>query len=92
MSKTPKIASVRRSPPLCFDTIDYIDKATAPDYLTKAQCNDFDMARDFLQAYTGSLGTFTSYRGDVERLLLWTWFIAEKILEDLKRSDMAPRT
>lgn len=88
MSKTPKFASVRRSPPPCFDTIDYIDKATAPDYLTKAQCNDFDMARDFLQAYTGSLGTFTSYRRDVERLLLWTWFIAEKILEDLKRNDI----
>jgi integrase len=24
----------------------------------------------------------------VERLLLWTWFIAEKILEDLKRNDI----
>jgi hypothetical protein len=49
-----------------------MEKAAAGDYLTKAQRNDFDMARDFLQAYTGSLGTFTSYPRDVERLLLWT--------------------
>ena len=88
MPKNTKIASARRSPPPCFDAVDYIDDATAPEYLSKAQRNDFAMARDFLQAYTGSLGTFTSYRRDVERLLLWTWFIAEKILEDLKRNDV----
>ena len=88
MSKIVKIASVRRSPPACFDTIEYIEDTTAPDYLTAAQRNDFDMAREFLRAYTGSLGTFTSYRRDVERLLLWTWFIAEKTLEDLKRGDI----
>jgi integrase len=88
MPKPTKIASARRSPPPCFDAIDYIDNAAPPDYLSAAQRNDFAMARDFLQAYTGSLGTFTSYRRDVERLLLWTWFIAEKILEDLKRNDI----
>jgi len=68
--------------------MDYIKNAVAPDYLIQSQRNDFDMARDFLTAYTGSLGTFTSYRRDVERLLLWTWFIAEKLLEDLKRDDI----
>jgi integrase len=88
MSETAKIASTRRSPPACFDTIEHIEDATAPNYLTFAQRNDFDMAREFLRAYTGSLGTFTSYRRDVERLLLWTWFIAEKTLEDLKRGDI----
>jgi len=88
MSKTLKIATARRAPPPCFDAIDYIDNAMPPDYLSTAQRNDFDMARDFLQAYTGSLGTFTSYRRDVERLLLWTWFIAGKVLEDLKRNDV----
>jgi site-specific recombinase XerD len=88
MSEVVKIASVRRAPPACFDTIEYIDDATAPGYLTSAQRNDFDMARNFLQAYTGSLGTFTSYRRDVERLLLWAWFIAETNLEAIKRSDI----
>jgi site-specific recombinase XerD len=88
MPEVVKIASIRRSPPACFDTIEYIEDATAPDYLTPAQRNDFDMARDFLRAYTGSLGTFTSYRRDVERLLLWTWYIAEKILEDLRRDGI----
>ena len=88
MTKTTKIATARRAPPPCFDAIDYIDSAMPPTYLSKAQCKDFGMARDFLQAYTGSLGTFTSYRRDVERLLLWTWFISEKVLEDLKRNDI----
>ena len=46
------------------------------------------MARGFLQAYTGSLGTFNSYRRDVERLLHWSWHIAGKILEELKREDI----
>ena len=56
MPEVVKIASIRRSPPACFDTIEYIEDAAAPDYLTPAQRNDFDMARDFLRAYTGSLG------------------------------------
>ena len=88
MSKPVKIASMRRSPLACFDTIEYIDDAIAPDYLTPAQRNDFDMARSFLQAYTGSLGTFTSYRRDVERLLHWAWYIAEKRLGKLKRDEI----
>lgn len=79
---------MRRSPLACFDTVKYIDDIVAPDYLTPAQSNDFNMAKSFLQAYTGSLGTFNGYRRDVERLLHWTWHIAGKILEDLKREDI----
>jgi len=81
-------ASLRRAPTACFDTVKQIDTVAAPAYLTPAQRNDFDMARSFLQAYTGSLGTFNSYRRDVERLLQWTWHIADKLLEELKREDI----
>lgn len=88
MLKPTKIASMRRAPLACFDTAQYIDDIVAPDYLTSVQSNDFSMARSFLQAYTGSMGTFNSYRRDVERLLQWTWHIVGKILEDLKREDI----
>lgn len=79
---------MRRAPLACFDTVKQIDDIVAPVYLTTAQLNDFGMVRGFLQAYTGSLGTFNSYRRDVERLLHWTWHIAGLILEDLKREDI----
>jgi len=88
MLKKASNASMRRAPVVCFDTVKHIDSIAAPTYLTKTQRSDFDMARSFLQAYTGSLGTFNSYRRDVERLLHWTWHIANKILEDLKREDI----
>jgi len=88
MPKTTPTPSMRRAPLACFDTIKQIDTVVAPTYLTRGQRNDFDMARSFLQAYTGSLGTFNSYRRDVERLLHWTWHIAGNVLEDLKREDI----
>jgi len=86
--KPTPVASMRRAPQACFDTVKQIDDIAAPGYLTTAQSNDFDMARSFLQAYTGSLGTFNSYRREVERLLHWTWHIADKLLEEIKREDI----
>ena len=79
---------MRRAPTALFDTIKQIDTIVAPAYLTPAQRKDFDMARSFLQAYTGSLGTFNSYRRDVERLLQWTWHIGDKHLGSVKREDI----
>ena len=43
---------------------------------------------DFLKSYTGSLGTFNSYRREVERLLQWCWLIKQKTLPDIKREDI----
>lgn len=88
MPKPLELASMRRVPLACFDTLKHIDSIVAPEYLTTAQRNDFGMAKSFLQAYPGSLGTFNSYRRDVERLLHWTWHIAGEILEELKREDI----
>jgi hypothetical protein len=63
MPKTPQKTSMRRAPLACFDTVKQIDDIVAPAYLTSAQRNDYDMARSFLQAYTGSLGTFNRRYG-----------------------------
>ena len=88
MPKSNPIASMRRAPLACFDTLKYIDSCVAPDYLTPAQVQDFEMTRSFLQAYVGSMDTFNAYRRDIERLLHWCWHIAGKTLQQLKREDI----
>lgn len=82
------IASMRKAPPACFDSLEHIAECKAPAYLSPEQINDFEMALSFLQQYTGSTGTFNSYRRDLERLLHWCWHIAQKNLDSLKREDI----
>ena len=82
------IASMRKAPPACFDSLEHMTECKAPAYLSPEQTNDFEMALSFLQQYTGSTGTFNSYRRDLERLLHWCWHIAEKTLDSLKRDDI----
>jgi len=82
------IASMRKAPPACFDSLEHITECKAPAYLSPEQINDFKMALSFLQQYTGSTGTFNSYRRDLERLLHWCWHIAQKNLDSLKRDDI----
>lgn len=49
---------------------------------------DFERTLEFLKCYTGSKGTFNSYRRDIERLLHWSWNICEKTLSELTREDI----
>lgn len=49
---------------------------------------DFSKALLFLSSYTGSLGTFNSYRREVERLLQWCWLVRKTSLPDLRREDI----
>ena len=75
-------------PPLpLFDSLEHIHKisveATQPKYP-----EDFEKVLSFLKSYTGSLGTFNAYRREVERLLQWSWHVADKSLKDLKREDI----
>ncbi|MDP3559199.1 MAG: site-specific integrase [Legionellaceae bacterium] len=49
---------------------------------------DFERSFSFLKSYTGSQGTFNSYRREVERLLQWAWRIQNKILPELRREDI----
>ena len=49
---------------------------------------DFTHTLNFLKSYTGSLGTFNSYRREAERLLHWCWHIQKKTLPELKREDI----
>jgi len=73
------------SPKPLFDILENID-----DLLNHAVFNhdDYRHATAFLKAYTGSQGTFNAYRREVERLLQWSWFIANKSVKDLRRADI----
>lgn len=82
------MADMRHPPLACFDSIAFIDHCSPAADLTAEQCNDFAVARAFLTNYVSSVGTFNSYRREVERLLQWTWHIAFKTLDTLKRDDI----
>ncbi len=72
-----------------FDNLNYLHKnhehAILPDPRFEA---DFYYSLNFLKSYTGSLGTFNSYRREAERLLQWTWLIKQTTLPLLKRDDI----
>ena len=72
-----------------FDSIAHIhhnhERAILPDEQYR---EDFHFSLTFLKSYTGSLGTFNSYRREVERLLQWSWHIAHKKLPALTRDDI----
>ena len=50
--------------------------------------HDFNYCLNFLKSYTGSQGTFNSYRRETERLLQWSWLIKSKTIDELKRDDI----
>lgn len=56
--------------------------------ITESMVKDYRMALSFLYSYRGSPDTFRAYRRDIERLLQWCWFVANKSILDLKREDI----
>ncbi|MFI4937468.1 MAG: tyrosine-type recombinase/integrase [Candidatus Berkiellales bacterium] len=72
-----------------FDSISFLEKnnlqniSQVPD-----STHDYIHAKAFLKAYNGSEATFNAYRREVERLLHWSWLIANKPVKDLRRQDI----
>lgn len=50
--------------------------------------DDYRYAHLFLYSYRGSHATFSSYRREIERFLHWTWKVAGKSLNSVKRDDI----
>ncbi len=72
-----------------FDNLNHLHKNHEHVVLPNEQLrNDFNYSLTFLKSYTGSQGTFNSYRRETERLLQWTWLIKNTCLEYLKRDDI----
>lgn len=72
-----------------FDSLNHLNKnaesVIIPDLRFK---KDFNHTLNFLKSYTGSQGTFNSYRREAERLLQWCWLIRNKTLPELKHEDI----
>ena len=77
-----------KQPLALFDALEHIKNQTPPNHLSSKQHKDFSVCITFLKSYTGSIGTFNSYRREVERLLHWCWMVAKKTLQDIKRDDI----
>lgn len=72
-----------------FDTLDNLHKNAENVILPNQRVkSDFEHTLNFLKSYNGSVGTFNSYRREVERLLQWCWHINNKMLSELKRDDI----
>lgn len=50
--------------------------------------HDYQQVLLFLYSYRGSLDTFNAYRRELERLLQWSWWVAERSILSLKRLDI----
>ncbi len=72
-----------------FDSLEYVNKNAANAILPNNRFQlDFNYALDFLKNYVGSVGTFNSYRREVERLLQWSWRIKELSITALTREQI----
>ena len=49
---------------------------------------DFIYSLRFLYNYRGSEDTFNSYRREIDRLLIWSWFVKKSSILELKRLDI----
>lgn len=81
--------SSKKSPLPLFDSLEHIDKI-----LTQKKLHNFTNEDDlfhalaFLKCYKGSIGTFNSYRREIERLLQWCKHIAKISLKQIKRDNI----
>jgi len=87
-ASTNNASELRKAPLALFDAMDYVRHQSTPSGINEAQLKDFDMALSFIASYTGSQGTFNSYRREVERLCQYTWLVANLTLQDLKREHI----
>lgn len=77
------------SPLAIFDSRQNINISPCYNYLQDAYHKpDIVIARSFLAGYTGSQGTFNSYRREIERLIHWAALVQHKTLAQLKRVDI----
>jgi len=77
------------SPQPLFDTLQNINESL-PEFegVLAFAADDYKHTLEFLKSYDGNQATFNAYRREVERLLHWSWLIAEKSVKDLRRNDI----
>ena len=79
--------TVKPSP--LFSTLETIQDSQLPAHINLPFAQqDFKIIKSFLMQYTGSQDTYTAYRRECERLVQWAWFVANKSLLALRRTDI----
>lgn len=80
-----------KAPIALFDDVENINK-TSKNVVHRIQKiewqEDYIQAVAFLKSYRGSIGTFNSYRREIEKLLHWSWNIEKKSIKNLKREEI----
>ncbi len=73
-----------------FDTADNLVRLNDQIHFCANNFNveDFQHARRFLLCYRARLGTFNSYRREIEKLLQWCFLISKKSLPELTHEDI----
>lgn len=81
---------MRTKPPLpIFDSKKHIDENRDFSYLSDAySLTDINTALSFLKSYQGSVGTFISYRREIERFMHWCAIYAKKSLNQIGRAEI----
>jgi len=71
-----------------FDQAEFLHSHKYPPHLDSVYQPDYAYSTEFLKSYAGRLGTFNSYRREVERFLQWIWLVQQKTLKDIARHDL----
>lgn len=79
---------ISQAPIPLFDDINHIDENIQQESKNSTAREDYIKAISFLKSYRGSQGTFNSYRREIEKLLHWSWIIAKKGIQELRREDI----
>jgi site-specific recombinase XerD len=76
------------TPQPLFDTLENTLSDIPAEISPPHASRDYQSAFGFLNQYNGNKATFEAYRREVERLLQWSWHIAQKSVLSLKRQDI----
>jgi len=71
-----------------FDSSEYIEHQNDFSYLINYNIEDIQKAKMFLNSYKGSIGTYNSYRSEIEHLIHWCALVSNKTLKKLRREDI----
>ena len=76
------------TPKPLFDTLENTQSDIPAEISLPYAITDYPAIFEFLKQYSGNQATFESYRREIERLLQWSWYIAQKSVLFLKRQDI----
>ena len=75
-------------PRAIFDNALFLDSLSPPQQVPTTFVLDYRWATQFLLSYQHNAETFKSFRRELERLVQWSWLVANRSILSLKRDDI----